>query len=213
MQKNHLAAAVAGAILTLSAAANAAVVDVGSDKTLTYDVPSTVADSHNVTSGKLTLDAGGNDLTFTSASKENYAALDARSSFVVQNGNVDIRAGTLTFESANATTNNPGNPAGDSHFSAWLNGNAALTIEVDKLHVGTAEQGGDRAFQMKNSGNSLTIRANEIVSYQGDGFINAQGKVGETANVVSIGSAQHRVGRFESHTSWGDQDYGYREDT
>ena len=36
MQKNHLAAAVAGAILTLSAAANAAVVDVGSDKTLTY---------------------------------------------------------------------------------------------------------------------------------------------------------------------------------
>lgn len=133
MQKNHLAAAVTGAILTLSAAANAAVVDVGSDKTLTYDVSSTVADSHNVTSGKLTLDAGGNDLTFTSASKENYAALDSRSSFVVQNGRVDIHAGTLTFESANATTNNPGNPAGDSHFSAWLNGNAALTIAVDKL--------------------------------------------------------------------------------
>lgn len=208
MQKNHLAAAVAGAILTLSAAANAAVVNVGSDKTLTYDVPSTVADSHNVTSGTLTLDAGGNDLTFTSASKENYAALKSSSSFVVQNGNVDIRAGTLTFESANATTNNPGNPAGDSHFSAWLNGNAALTIAVDKLHVGTAEQGGDRVFQMKNSGNSLTILADEIVSYQGDGFVNAQGKVGETANVVSIGSAQHRVGRFESHTSWGDQDYG-----
>lgn len=208
MQKNHLAAAVAGAILTLSAAANAAVVDVGSDKTLTYDVSSTVADSHNVTSGTLTLDAGRNDLTFTSASKENYAALDSRSSFVVQNGKVDIRAGTLTFESANATTNNPDNTAGYSHFSAWLNGNAALTIEVDKLHVGTAEQGGDRAFQMKNSGNSLTILANEIVSYQGDGFINAQGKVGETANVVSIGSAERRVGRFESHTSWGDQDYG-----
>lgn len=208
MQKNHLAAAVAGAILTLSAAANAAVVDVGSDKTLTYDVPSTVADSHNVTSGTLTLDAGGNDLTFTSASKENYPVLTSRSSFVVQNGSVDIHAGTLTFESANATTNNPGNPAGDSHFSAWLNGNAALTIAVDKLHVGTAEQGGDRVFQMKNSGNSLTILADEIVSYQGDGFVNAQGKVGETANVVSIGSAQHRVGRFESHTSWGDQDYG-----
>ena len=208
MQKNHLAAAVAGAILTLSAAANAAVVDVGSDKTLTYDVPSTVADSHNVTSGTLTLDAGGNDLTFTSASKENYPVLTSRSSFVVQNGSVDIHAGTLTFESANATTNNPGNPAGDSHFSAWLNGNAALTIAVDKLHVGTAEQGGDRVFQMKNSGNRLTILADEIVSYQGDGFVNAQGKVGETANVVSIGSAQHRVGRFESHTSWGDQDYG-----
>ena len=104
MQKNHLAAAVAGAILTLSAAANAAVVDVGSDKTLTYDVPSTVADSHNVTSGKLTLDAGGNDLTFTSASKENYAALDARSSFVVQNGNVDIRAGTLTIRAIRRAT-------------------------------------------------------------------------------------------------------------
>lgn len=208
MQKNHLAAAVAGAILTLSAAANAAVVDVGSDKTLTYDVPSTVADSHNVTSGTLTLDAGGNDLTFTAASKENYPVLTSRSSFVVQNGSVDIHAGTLTFESANATTNNPGNPAGDSHFSAWLNGNAALTIAVDKLHVGTAEQGGDRVFQMKNSGNSLTILADEIVSYQGDGFVNAQGKVGETANVVSIGSAQHRVERFESHTSWGDQDYG-----
>ncbi len=61
---------------------------------------------------------------------------------------------------------------------------------------------------MKGFGNKLTIHANEIVSYQGDGFINAQGRVGEAANVVSIGSAERRVGRFESHTSWGDQDYG-----
>lgn len=208
MRKNLLAAAVASAILTLSPAVKAAVVDVSSDKTLTYDAPSTVTDSHNVTSGTLIFDAGVNNLTFTSASKENYATIDSQSNFYIQNGDVKIKAGTLTFESANATTNDPGNTAGDSHFSAWLDGNARLTIDVDKLHIGTAEQGGDRAFQMKGYGNKLTIHANEIVSYQGDGFINAQGRVGEAANVVSIGSAERRVGRFESHTSWGDQDYG-----
>lgn len=208
MRKNLLAAAVASAILTLSPAVNAAVVDVSSDKTLTYDAPSTVADSHNVTSGTLIFDAGANDLTFTSASKENYASIKSNSSLFIQNASANVKAGTLTFESANVTTNDPGNTAGDSHFSAWLNGNASLAIDVDKLHIGSAEQGGDRAFQMKGSGNKLTIYANEIVSYQGDGFINAQGKKGETANVVSIGSAERRVGRFESHTSWGDQDYG-----
>ena len=208
MRKNLLAAAVASAILTLSPAVKAAVVDVSSDKTLTYDAPSTVTDSHNVTSGTLIFDAGVNNLTFTSASKENYATIDSQSNFYIQNGDVKIKAGTLTFESANATTNDPGNTAGDSHFSAWLDGNARLTIDVDKLHIGTAEQGGDRAFQMKGFCNKLKIFANEIVSYQGDGFINAQGTVGETANVVSIGSAERRVGRFESHTSWGDQDYG-----
>ena len=208
MRKNLLAAAVASAILTLSPAVKAAVVDVSSDKTLTYDAPSTVTDSHNVTSGTLIFDAGVNNLTFTSASKENHATIDSQCNFYIQNGDVKIKAGTLTFESANATTNDPGNTAGDSHFSAWLDGNARLTIDVDKLHIGTAEQGGDRAFQMKGYGNKLTIHANEIVSYQGDGFINAQGRVGEAANVVSIGSAERRVGRFESHTSWGDQDYG-----
>ena len=208
MRKNLLAAAVASAILTLSPAVNAAIVDVSSDKTLTYDTPSTITDSHNVTSGTLTFDAGANDLTFTSASKENYASIKSNSNFYIQNGDVKIKAGTLTFESANATTNDPGNTAGDSHFSAWLDGNARLTIDVDKLHIGTSEQGGDRAFQMKGFCNKLKIFANEIVSYQGDGFINAQGTVGETANVVSIGSAERRVGRFESHTSWGDQDYG-----
>ena len=208
MRKNLLAAAVASAILTLSPAVNAAVVDVSSDKTLTYDAPSTVADSYNVTSGTLIFDAGANDLTFTSASKENYASIKSNSSLFIQNASANVKAGTLTFESANVTTNDPGNTAGDSHFSAWLDGNARLTIDVDKLHIGTSEQGGDRAFQMKGFCNKLKIFANEIVSYQGDGFINAQGTVGETANVVSIGSAERRVGRFESHTSWGDQDYG-----
>ncbi len=141
MRKNLLAAAVASAILTLSPAVKAAVVDVSSDKTLTYDAPSTVTDSHNVTSGTLIFDAGVNNLTFTSASKENHATIDSQSNFYIQNGDVKIKAGTLTFESANATTNDPGNTAGDSHFSAWLDGNARLTIDVDKLHIGTAEQG------------------------------------------------------------------------
>ena len=207
MRKNLLAAAVASAILTLSPAVNAAVVDVSSDKTLTYDAPSTVADSYNVTSGTLIFDAGANDLTFTSASKENYASIKSNSSLFIQNASANVKAGTLTFESANVTTNDPGNTAGDSHFSAWLNGNASLAIDVDKLHIGSAEQGGDRAFQMKGSGNKLTIYANEIVSYQGDGFINAQGTRNETANVVSIGTAERRVGLFESHTSWGKDDY------
>ena len=72
MRKNLLAAAVASAILTLSPAVNAAIVDVSSDKTITYDAAGSVTDSHKVTSGTLTFDAGANDLTFTSASKEHY---------------------------------------------------------------------------------------------------------------------------------------------
>lgn len=211
MRKNLLAAAVASAILTLSPAVNAAIVDVSSDKTITYDAAGSVTDSHKVTSGTLTFDAGANDLTFTSASKEHYPSFATDEEFygsiAVQDGAVNIKAGTLSIESVNETTGVSTSTTGTKYVAAWLNGNAALTIDVDKLHVGTAEQGGDRVFRMQKSGNNLTIYANEIISYQGDGFVNAQGTRNETANVVSIGTAERRVGLFESHTSWGKDDY------
>ena len=40
----------------------------------------------------------------------------------------------------------------------------------------------------------------------GDGFINAQGDPG--TSVANIGTADHRVGYFEAHTTFGKDDYG-----
>lgn len=66
--------------------------------------------------------------------------------------------------------------------------------------------GADRGFQMKNAGNTLNIIADKIISYTGDGFINAQGDPG--TSVANIGTADHRVGYFEAHTTFGKDDYG-----
>lgn len=59
---------------------------------------------------------------------------------------------------------------------------------------------------MKNAGNTLNIIADKIISYTGDGFINAQGDPG--TSVANIGTADHRVGYFEAHTTFGKDDYG-----
>lgn len=66
--------------------------------------------------------------------------------------------------------------------------------------------GADRGFQMKNAGNTLNIIADKIISYTGDSFINAQGDPG--TSLANIGTADHRVGHFEAHTTWGKNDYG-----
>ena len=64
---------------------------------------------------------------------------------------------------------------------------------------------GDRGFRLYGANNHLTILANNIVSYTGDGFVNAQG---EGNSIVNIGTEDKRVERFEAHTTFGKDDYG-----
>ena len=209
MKLNLCAAAVAGAILSLSATSYAQIIEVTSNQTITPEA--NITDSYHVTSdATLTINVGSNNLTFADESKALYSSdkFTPSTPLYLSNGSALIKAGTLSFESLTETTNDPNRTPGNGNFSGWLTGNASLTIDVDKLLIGTAEMGGDRAFQMKNAGNTLTIYANEIISYQGDGFINAQGDTHGKANIVNIGSAERRIGRFESHTTWGDQDWG-----
>lgn len=110
------------------------------------------------------------------------------------------------------TLNNMGTSdgAGREYNAGWLAGNATLNLTAKELYVGSvnpAKQGtGDDGFQMKGSNNHLNILADKIVSYTGDSFINAQ--EGPGASEVNIGRADHRVGYFEAHTTWGKKDYG-----
>ena len=59
---------------------------------------------------------------------------------------------------------------------------------------------------MKGANNYLTILANEIVAYVGDGFINAQGTDGSSK--VLIGTETNRIKHFAAHTTYGKDDYG-----
>lgn len=198
MKLNLCAAAVAGAILSLSATSYAQIIEVTSNQTITPEA--NITDSYHVTSdATLTINVGSNNLTFADESKALYSSdkFTPSTPLYLSNGSALIKAGTLSFESLTETTNDPNRTPGNGNFSGWLTGNASLTIDVDKLLIGTAEMGGDRAFQMKNAGNTLTIYANEIISYQGDSFINAQGDTHGEANIVNIGSAERRIGRFE----------------
>ncbi|MDD7197452.1 MAG: autotransporter outer membrane beta-barrel domain-containing protein [Dialister sp.] len=68
--------------------------------------------------------------------------------------------------------------------------------------------GADRGFQMKNAGNTLNIIADKIISYTGDGFINAQDETKTGNSIVNIGTAKQKVGYFEAHTTFGKDDYG-----
>ena len=52
----------------------------------------------------------------------------------------------------------------------------------------------------------MTILADEIVAYVGDGFINAQGTDGSSK--VLIGTETNRIKQFEAHTTYGKDDYG-----
>ena len=207
MQKTLLAAAFGAAVMAMTTAASAASFQVSDAKSIT--TAGNISDSYHVQqNGSLNIDVAG-DVTFTPESKsEKYTSIDSYTPLFIEGGSVSIKAATLKFESVKETTNDPNKAYGVDYFAGWMNGDSKLTIDVDKLLIGTAENGGDRVFQMKNGGNVLKIFAKEIVSYQGDGFINAQGTGAAGANVVNIGSADRRVKRFESHTTWGDQDYG-----
>lgn len=107
-----------------------------------------------------------------------------------------IVADTLTFVSdyelkdsdlTDGTLNN-GSIAGLNHFAVWQAGNSDLTIDVKRLEIGSNERSGDRGFQFKGENNTLTIYADEIVAYMGDGFVNAQGVADGAASTVTIGS-------------------------
>lgn len=134
-------------------------------------------------------------------------------SIYIKNGTVDVTADeAIRFNGLKTPTlNNTGTSdfAGHEYDAGWLAGGATLNLTAKELYVGSvnaAKQGtGDDGFQMKGSNNHLNILADKIVSYTGDSFINAQ--EGSGTSEVNIGRAEHRVGYFEAHTTWGKQDF------
>ena len=129
------------------------------------------------------------------------------SMYVTNNGKIEVKSDKLSFTGVSKPTEMVGSHfKGEYYFAGWLNGNGTIDINTKELYIGSKEVGADRGFQMKNSGNQLNIIADKIISYTGDGFINAQGDPG--TSVANIGTADHRVGYFEAHTTFGKDDYG-----
>lgn len=129
------------------------------------------------------------------------------SMYVTNNGKIEVKSDTLSFTGVSKPADMIGSqPKGAYYFAGWLDGNGTIDINTKELYVGSKEVGADRGFQMKNAGNTLNIIADKIISYTGDGFINAQGDPG--TSVANIGTADHRVGHFEAHTTFGKDDFG-----
>lgn len=129
------------------------------------------------------------------------------SMYVTNNGKIEVKSDTLSFTGVSKPADMiDSQPQGAYYFAGWLDGNGTIDINTKELYVGSKEVGADRGFQMKNAGNTLNIIADKIISYTGDGFINAQGNPG--TSVANIGTADHRVGYFEAHTTFGKNDYG-----
>lgn len=129
------------------------------------------------------------------------------SMYVTNNGKIEVKSDTLSFTGVSKPADMIGSqPKGAYYFAGWLDGNGTIDINTKELYVGSKEVGADRGFQMKNAGNTLNIIADKIISYTGDSFINAQGNPG--TSLANIGTADHRVGHFEAHTTWGKNDYG-----
>jgi hypothetical protein len=127
---------------------------------------------------------------------DNISSLAIKSNSIHFGSNAEI--------TASGSTINPGE--GLNNFAAWQAGNSSLTIETNKLTIGDNEKSADRGFQMKGANNHLTILADEIVAYVGDGFINAQGTDGSSK--VLIGTETNRIKHFEAHTTYGKDDWG-----
>ena len=129
------------------------------------------------------------------------------SMYVTNNGKIEVTSNKLSFNGESKPADMVGTHfKGEYYFAGWLDGNGTIDINTKELYVGSKEVGADRGFQMKNAGNTLNIIADKIISYTGDGFINAQGDPG--TSVANIGTADHRVGYFEAHTTFGKDDYG-----
>lgn len=127
---------------------------------------------------------------------DNISSLSIKSNSIHFGSNAEI--------DSSGSAINPGK--GLYNFAAWQDGNSSLTIETNKLTIGDNEKSADRGFQMQGANNHLTILANEIVAYVGDGFINAQGENGTSE--VLIGTAEKRIKHFEAHTTYGKDDWG-----
>lgn len=147
----------------------------------------------------------GTDIVFDQKTVD--APENSKTSMYVANGKIDIKANVLSFAGVIPAKTPSGevNWNGTAYTAGWMNGNGSINIDVNELHIGD-ENHVDRGFRMQQSGNQLTIHANKIISYTGDGFINAQGDPG--TSVANIGTADHRVGYFEAHTTFGKDDYG-----
>lgn len=126
----------------------------------------------------------------------------AYSSVFAKDGTAEIHANTLVFKGVASTS--PELFKGTAYCAGVLQGNGTLSIETNTLLMGDKEMG-DRGFRLYGANNHLTILANNIVSYTGDGFVNAQG---EGNSIVNIGTEDKRVERFEAHTTFGKDDYG-----
>lgn len=166
-----LAVAVAAAFPVLAQAADAATVDQGTlekgfsqstgGNSIFEDTNVALKLNNQVTVGT-SLDTKAK--IYLKGETDNISSLSIKSNSIHFGSNAEI--------TASGSTINPGE--GLNHFSAWQDGNSSLTIETNKLTIGDNEKSADRGFQMKGANNHLTILADEIVAYVGDGFINAQ---------------------------------------
>lgn len=147
----------------------------------------------------------GTDIVFDQKTVD--APENSKTSMYVANGKIDIKANVLSFAGVIPAKTPSGevNWNGTAYTTGWMNGNGTINIDVEELRIGDKDHD-DRGFRMQQSGNHLNIIADKIISYTGDGFINAQGDPG--TSVANIGTADHRVGYFEAHTTFGKDDYG-----
>lgn len=144
----------------------------------------------------------GTDIVFDKKTVDVSEYSSKTSMYVKNNGKIEVTSDKLSFLAIKAGSDFKG----ADYFAGWLDGNGTIDINTKELYIGSKEVGADRGFQMKNAGNTLNIIADKIISYTGDGFINAQGDPG--TSVANIGTADHRVGYFEAHTTFGKDDYG-----
>lgn len=140
--------------------------------------------------------------TVLAKNKKGETTDKAYSSVFAKDGTAEIHANTLVFKGVASTS--PDLFKGTAYCAGVLQGNGTLSIETNTLLMGDKEMG-DRGFRLYGANNHLTILANNIVSYTGDGFVNAQG---EGNSIVNIGTEDKRVESFEAHTTFGKDDYG-----
>ncbi len=167
-------------------------------------------DSLNANGKKESIGTTADNVTFNK--KDIYTVLaknekgkvtdEAYSSVFAKDGIAEIHANTLVFKGVASTS--PNLFKGTAYCAGVLQGNGTLSIETNTLRMGDKEMG-DRGFRLYGANNHLTILANNIVSYTGDGFVNAQG---EGNSIVNIGTEDKRVESFEAHTTFGKDDYG-----
>ena len=140
--------------------------------------------------------------TVLAKNKKGETTDKAYSSVFAKDGTAEIHANTLVFKGVASTS--PDLFKGTVYCAGVLQGNGTLSIETNTLRMGDKEMG-DRGFRLYGANNRLTILANNIVSYTGDGFVNAQG---EGNSIVNIGTEAKRVESFEAHTTFGKDDFG-----